>query len=316
MVEAVRALIVVVGPTASGKSALAVRLARRLGGEVVGADSAQVYRGLDAATGKPSEDLRREVPHHLLDVAEPGRDFSAGDYARLADAAIASIHAAGRRAVVAGGTGLYLRALLRGLAEMPPRDEELRSRLAAWEGRRGPGALHRVLAALDPASAARLAPADRQRIVRAVEVALRSGRRLSDLIAALPFGAERYASVKVGLTAPWPVLDARIAARVDAFFAAGLVEEVRGLLAAGVPRTANCFKALGYRETLEHLDGARGLGETVDLVKLNTRRYARRQMTWFRREAEVAWFETGGVPGEPPAGIEERVALWLRGKES
>ncbi len=311
MAEDRSSLIVVVGPTASGKSVLAARLARRLDGEIVGVDSAQVYRGLDAATAKPPRSLREEIPHHLIDVADPSCDFSAGDFARLAEAAIARIRSSGRRAVLVGGTGLYLTALLRGLAEMPPRDTALRAALLRREAARGEGSLHRMLASLDPDTAGRLAPRDRQRIVRALEVALRTGRPLSALITRRPFAAERYACVKVGLTMPRPALAARIDARVEAFFDAGLVEEARRLLDAGVPRTANCLKALGYREAVAHLSGGMTLAETVDLVKRNTRRYSKRQLTWFRREPGVIWFETGERPEERFADIESEVALRL-----
>jgi len=304
-------LIVVVGPTAVGKSALAAHLARRFGGEVIGVDSGQVYQGLDAATDKPPAALRSEIPHHLVDVADPRRDFSAGDFVRLAARAIDEIHGRRRRAVLAGGTGLYLRALLRGLAEMPPRHAGLRAALAIWERRRGEGSLHRMLTALDPAAAERLSPRDRQRIVRALEVALVAGRPLSRLVAESPFGEDRYRSVKIGLTAPWEILKPRIEARVGRFFALGLVEEVRRLIASGVPRSANCFKALGYREVLQHIDGARGLPETMTLVKANTRRYAKRQMTWFRREPDVIWFAVGEHPMERSDAIDEIVARRL-----
>jgi len=303
------ALIVVVGPTAAGKSDLALALARRFRGEVVGVDSAQVYRGLDAATGKPPAEARREIAHHLIDVADPGRDFSAGDFARLAEEAIRRIVASGRRPVLAGGTGLYLRALFRGLAELPRRDEALRSALRLWGGRRKAGALHAMLEAIDPVSAAALPPRDEQRIVRAIEVVLKSGQPLSGQIARSPFGGERFASIKIGLTAPRPVLVERIESRVEEFFRAGLVEEVRGLLAGGVPSGANCFKALGYREVLAHLRGEIDLPGTVALVKRNTRRYAKRQLTWFRREPEVVWFEFRVRPEECFAAIEEAVAL-------
>ncbi len=298
----------IVGPTATGKSDLAAHLARRLDGEIVGVDSVQVYRGLDAGTGKPPLSVRREIPHHLIDIADPGRDFSAGDYARLAERAIAEIVARGRRPILAGGTGLYLRALLRGLADMPPRQPRLRSALQRWGERRGEGSLHRMLRELDPITAARLSPRDGQRVVRAIEVALATGRPLSEEIATSPFGPDRFGAVKVGLKMPWGALTARIEARVDAFFERGIVEEVRGLLAAGVPPGANCFKALGYREVLRHLEGRTSLEETVALVKGNTRRYAKRQMTWFRREPGLIWYDVGERAEEIFADIEREIA--------
>lgn len=316
MAEPPPVLILVVGPTATGKTELAARLARRFGGEIVGADSIQVYRGLDAASGKPSLELRGEIPHHLVDTQDPSRDFSAGDFVRLASVAIAGIAARGRRPIVAGGTGLYIRALLRGLADLPGRHAELRRRLAAWEARRGERSLHRMLDVLDPSSAARLAPKDRQRVVRAVEVALLSGVPLSLQIAGRPFGRERYPCVKVGLEAPWSVLQPRIDRRVESFFSAGLVEEVRCLLDAGVSGKANCFKALGYREVLGHLRGGPDLDETMALVKANTRRYAKRQLTWFRREPGVRWFDAGGEPGDHCDEIEAYIAGRLKAEES
>ncbi len=316
MAENLPLLILVVGPTASGKSALAARLARSFGGEVIGADSVQVYRRLDAASDKPPMDLRREIPHHLIDVQDPAEDFSAGDYARRAAQAVEEIAARGRRPIVAGGTGLYVRALLRGLADMPGRDAGLRRGLARWESRRGIGSLHGMLQVLDPASAARLAPRDRQRIVRAVEVALISGRPLSEHIAEQPFGCEIYHCVKIGLSVPPAVLEQRIDERVERFFREGLVEEVRGLLGRGIPEGANCFKALGYREVLSHLAGELGIEDTVALVKANTRRYARRQLTWFRKEPGVRWFEAREPAADLHAAIETHVAERLRAEES
>lgn len=302
-------LVVIVGPTAAGKSDLALHIARRFQGEIVSVDSAQVYRGLDAATGKPKPPAREEIRHHLIDVADPRRDFSAGDFARLAERAIKEIRRAGKRPILAGGTGLYLRALLSGLADLPRRDAALRSALHRWSERRGEGSLHRMLAALDPAAASALPRRDAQRIVRAIEVVFTSGRPISRLIAARPFAAERFASMKIGFTARKELLAERIERRVEEFFDAGLVEEARGLLAAGVPATANCFKALGYREVLAHLRGEIDFAGTVALVKRNTRRYAKRQLTWFRREPGIVWFEFRERPEERFAEIGEAIAL-------
>lgn len=316
MAESSRTLIVIVGPTATGKSTLACRLALRFGGEIVGCDSAQVYRSFDAATAKPPRHVRERIPHHLIDVADPSHGFSAGDYARLAEAAVERIRARGARPILAGGTGLYLRAFLRGLADMPRRNERLRERLTALAERREEGYLHRILSEHDPVTAARLSPRDRQRIVRALEVILETGRPFSRIVEAAPFGEERYPTVKVGLTMTTSLLARRIETRVDEFFAAGLVEEVRDLLASGVPPSSNAFKALGYREVLEHLAGRLDLASTVALVKANTRRYARRQLTWFRREPGVVWFELGEEPEDSLDEIEAAVALRLTLKES
>jgi len=304
-----RDLIVVVGPTASGKSDLSIHLARRFSGEIVGVDSAQVYSGLDAATGKPHLQARDEIRHHLIDVAEPGRDFSAGDFARLAESAIGEIRRAGKRPILVGGTGLYLRALLRGLTDLPVRDAGLRSALRRWSSGRDERSLHRLLESLDPPAAAAIPPRDTQRIVRALEVFFVTGARFSALIASPPSPSDRFSSIKIGLTAPRDVLAGRIERRAESFFASGLVDEVRRLLAMGVPASANCFKALGYREVLAHLQGGIDLPGTVALVKRNTRRYAKRQMTWFRREPGVLWFEFREHPEERFADIEKAIAV-------
>lgn len=279
-----------VGPTAVGKSAFALEACERHAGEIVSVDSMQVYRGLDRATSKPTPAERARAPHHGVDLGEPGDDFSMGDFVRAAERAIAGIAARRRLPVLVGGTGLYLRALLRGMAAAPRRDPALRRRLLDRAERRGVGSLHRLLTRLDPATAARLGARDRQRLVRALEVRLATGRPLSAVLGDEPFGADRYDAIKIGLTMERPALNARIDARVDRFFDAGLVEEVQALLGAGRPPSANAFKALGYRETAAHLRGETDLETAKALTRRNTRRYAKRQMTWFRRETGVAWF--------------------------
>jgi tRNA dimethylallyltransferase len=284
-------LLVVVGPTAVGKSAFAVLASERFDGEIVGVDSMQVYRGLDRATAKPGAAERARVPHHGIDLAEPGEDFSLGDFVRHAEAAIASIRGRGRLPVLVGGTGLYLRGLLKGIVDLPRRDEALRARLRGLSMRRGAAGLHRLLARVDPAGARRVQPNDRQRLVRALEVYFAARRGLAELIDEAPFGTDRFATVKVGLSMARESLYRLIDARVDRFFAEGLVDEVRRLLEEGRAQSANAFKALGYRETLRHLKGELSLAGTIALTKRNTRRYAKRQWTWFRREEGVAWFE-------------------------
>src|SRR5262249_11988625 len=256
-------LLVVVGPTASGKSEVAAHLAETFGGEVVGCDSMQVYRGLDAGTGKPDAALRARVRHHLVDVADPARDFNLGDYVRLGEEAVDSILDAGRIPVIAGGTGLYLQGLLRGVFAGPRRDEALRARLLAVEARRGGLALHRMLRRRDPATAARLSPRDTQRIVRALEVGFLTGRPLSDHLAGeggpgspgspdeTPrprWGQDRWPTIKIGVRLPRELQIRAIEARVDRFLASGWAEEVRRLMESGLPEHANCWKALGYRE--------------------------------------------------------------------
>lgn len=284
-------LLIVVGPTAVGKSDFALLACERFGGEVVSVDSMQVYRGLDRGTSKPPPGVRRRVPHHGIDLADPGEDFSLGQFERSAAGAIAAIRARGRLPVLVGGTGLYLRGLLKGVVDAPRRDEALRARLRALQDRHGPGHLHRLLRRVDPPAARGLGPADAQRIVRALEVRFAGGERLSDLIRASPFGPDRYPAVKIGLSMERGTLYRLIDERVLQFYSSGLVEEVRGLLAAGVPESSNAFKALGYREAVEHLRGAIDRERAIALTQQNTRRYAKRQWTWFRKEEGVAWFE-------------------------
>jgi len=285
-----RPLLVVLGPTATGKSEFALLACKRFGGEVVSVDSMQVYRGLDRGTAKPGLEARRRTPHHGIDLADPGQDFSLGDFVRSARGAIASIQERGRLPVLVGGTGLYLRGLLKGIVEAPRRDAGLRARLVALAERHGAARLHRVLARVDPGAATRVRAGDRQRIVRALEVYFATRRGLSDRIRESPFGPDLYASVKIGLGMDRDALCKVIDARVARFFAEGLVEEAVRLRAAGCPDTANAFKALGYRETLRHLRGELSLEEAIALTRRNTRRYAKRQWTWFRKEEGVAWF--------------------------
>jgi tRNA dimethylallyltransferase len=290
-------LLVIAGPTGVGKSDLALALAERFGGEVVGADSMQVYRGLDAGTAKPSAEARRRVPHHLIDHRDPGRDYSAGDYVRDADAAIASISARGRLPVVAGGTGLYLRALLRGLVEAPRRDAGLRARLDRIAERRGPAALHRLLARRDPLAAARIGPRDRQRLVRAVEVALAGGQGLGALIDAHRFAHERYAAVRVGVDMDDALLRPRLERRVSGMLEGRrLVREVEALLESGVRLEANSLRALGYREVMAWRRGEIDEEEIAGLTLRRTHQYVKRQRTWFRREPGFRWFRLGAEP--------------------
>jgi tRNA dimethylallyltransferase len=284
-------ILVVVGPTAVGKSEFALQACMRLGGEILSVDSMQVYRGLDRATAKPDAAARRRVPHHGIDVADPGRDFSLGDFVRLAEGAIETIRGRGRLPVLVGGTGLYLRGVLKGIADAPPRDEALRARLRGVAARRGPGSLHRMLQRVDPEAASRLPARDRQRVARALEVFFTARRGLSDLLRAAPFGPDRFTAVKIGLSMDREILYRRIDARVIGFFRAGLLDEIRSVLQAGCPETANAFKALGYREALRHLRGEIPLQDAILLTQRNTRRYAKRQWTWFRREDEVVWFD-------------------------
>jgi tRNA dimethylallyltransferase len=280
-------LVVIAGPTASGKTALAVALARRVGGEIVNADSQQVYRGLDVGTAKPTAEERALAPHHLLDVVEPGEGMDAASFVALADAAIADITARGRLPIVAGGTGLYLRALLHGVVAAPGRDAALRARLEDEAARLGRPALHARLAAVDPEAAARIRPNDLVRVVRALEIAA-GGTRPSELHAAHAFQEDRYAARLLALDPPREALHARIDQRVSEMFAGGLLEEARGL-AARFGRALPQKLPIGYHEAIACVRGELDLAEAIRRVQVAHRRYARRQVIWLRRERGVEW---------------------------
>lgn len=288
-------LLVIAGPTASGKTALAVALARRLGGEIVNADSQQVYRGLDVGTAKPTAGERALARHHLLDVIEPGEGMDAARFAALADAAIADIAARGRLPIVAGGSGLYLRALLHGVVAAPGRDPALRARLEAEAARVGRPALHARLAAIDPEAAARIRPNDLVRIVRALEIAA-GGTRPSELHAAHAFQEDRYEARLVALDPPREALHARIDARVAEMFAGGLLAEARAL-AARLGGALPPKLPIGYDEAIACVRGELEVTEAIRRVQVAHRRYARRQVIWLRRERGVEWIA-------PPVDVE------------
>ncbi len=286
--------VAVVGPTATGKSALGVHLAETFGGEVVSCDSTAVYRGIDIGTDKPSDDDRRRVPHHLLDLAEPAEVYSAARFAGDAAATFEAIAARGHVPVLVGGTGFYVRALVRGLFPGPARDEDLRRRLDRVAVRRGVEALWRWLSRVDPESARRIQPRDRKRLVRALEVYLKTGRPLTDHFDETRSPIAGWRGLTLGLTLARTVLRERVAARVEAQFARGVVAEVARLLDAGVPRTAHALSGLVYRQVVEMLEGRRGEADTRELIVRENMRYARRQMIWFRTEPGVVWLEGGG----------------------
>ena len=301
------ALVVVLGPTAVGKSRVAVDLALRFGGEVVSGDSIQVYRGFDIGADKPSPEARRGVPHHLIDIVGPEVQFTAADFVREALAAARDIAGRGRLPVVAGGTGLYLKALLDGLFPGPGRDPAVRAALEAEAREKGLGALFRRLEAVDPDYARKVRDRDRVRIVRALEVHAATGRPISEHFrsTASPVGGRTV--VRLGLRLEREELRRRIEARVEGMFARGFVDEVRGLLERGVPDSAPAFRALGYGHVLRHLRGEIGRDEAAELTKADTRRYAKRQMTWFRKMDGVAWFSP-----DDRAGLEEHVRNGLQ----
>jgi tRNA dimethylallyltransferase len=287
-------LIAVAGPTASGKSALAMRLARERGGEIVSCDSQQVYRGLDIGTAKPSAAERAAVPHHLLDVAEPHEPFSAAEFARLGRAALGEIRARGRLPIVAGGTGLYLRALLHGLFEGPSRDEALRARLERLAARHGDLRLHRLLGRVDASAAGRIAPRDRVRVVRALEVYFRTGRPISgeQREGAEPLGGFRR--LVIGLDPGRTRLREAVVARTRRMMEEGLVAEVGSVIASGVPAEARPLRSIGYRQAVAVLRGEMTEAEAEAAIVTATMRFAKRQMTWFRhQEPGIRWFPDG-----------------------
>jgi tRNA dimethylallyltransferase len=300
-------LIVVVGPTASGKTALGAALAERLGGEVVSADAFAVYRGLDIGTAKPDLALRSLVRHHLLDVADPRERYSAGMFVRDADAAIADIRGRGRVPVVVGGTHFYVRALLHGLFPEPPKDPRLRQQLEVdWKA--DPAAVRARLCEIDPESAARIPAADRQRTLRALEVGLLAGRPMTAIWREHPRHGPRHAFLMLGLNPQKADLHARIALRVERMFAAGLVREVQRLLAAGVPTQAHALKAIGYRESCGVLEGTLTSAQAAEKATAATRHLAKRQMTWLRGESDVEWLpgDGDGLVAEALARVEAR----------
>jgi tRNA dimethylallyltransferase len=304
-------VLAVLGPTATGKSALGLGLARRCGGEIVSCDSTAVYRGIDIGTDKVPEVERRGIPHHLIDIVDPTDAYTAARYAADAAAAIRDIAARGRVPIVVGGTGLYYRALTRGLFPGPARDEAIRARLARIAERRGVVFLHAWVKRVDPDSALRIQPRDRKRLIRALEVYLLTGRPLTAHFAQTSSPIAGFDVVPVGLRLPAARIAARVAARVEQQFARGLISEVRGLLASGVPRTAHAFSGLVYRQVIEMLDGARDEAATRALIVQENRRYARRQLIWFRKEPNLMWFDGAG---EEPATI-AAVEHWLVGRD-
>jgi len=283
-------LVVVTGPTGVGKSALGVELAIRLGGEVISADAFAVYRGMDIGTDKPAASARARVPHHLVDVADPRECYSAGRFVREAERAIEDVRRRGGRPLLVGGTMFYVRALRYGLFPEPPKDPVLRAQLESeWE--RDPAAVRARLEALDPVAARRSAPGDRQRTLRALEVCLVAGTPMSQLWAASAGHAQRHAALMIALIRPREELRARIRARVERMFSAGLVEEVQRLLDEGVPPGAHAFKAIGYRQALGVVRGTWSVAEAREATVVATGRLAKRQMTWLRSEPEVEWLD-------------------------
>jgi tRNA dimethylallyltransferase len=309
-VQTERPVVAVVGPTASGKSDLGIALALRTGGEVINCDSVQVYSGIEIATAKVPVEERRGVPHHLIDFVPPGRTYTAADWARDALAKVDEVEARGRTALLVGGSGFYLRALREPFFEAPPTDAGLRRRLVLLRERRGAEHLHGLLSRLDPGRAAGLAPRDWSRVQRALELRLQTGERLSERMSRRPAPPPQAARLRVFvLDPPRAELYRRIDLRAEAHFRAGLVEEVRALLERGVPAEGSALGAHGYRRVVEHLRGVRTLESAIVQTKLDVRHYAKRQLTWFRREAGAEWVEGFGEDPAVQAEVARRLGL-------
>lgn len=296
-------LIAIVGPTGAGKSALALKIATTFRGEIVNCDSLQIYRGFDIGTAKTPAPQRRGIPHRLIDVVNPGEVYSAGDYARDARETIREISARQHLPILAGGTGFYLRALLDGLPELPERNEALRERLAARDRRR-PGSLHRILSRLDPAAASRIHARDTQKLFRALEIRLLTREPAPPSASAQPFGG--YRTLKIGLNPDRAVLYALLDARAKEMFRSGLLEEVNHLLETGHTGREKPFESIGYRQALEYVRGSLTLGQAIASTQLETRQYAKRQWTWFRRDPQIHWLSGFG---STPSVVEQCLGI-------
>jgi tRNA dimethylallyltransferase len=303
-------LVAVAGPTGSGKSDLAVAIATEFEGEVVNCDSLQVYRHFDLGTAKLAVGDRRGIPHHLIDILDPDEVFTAGEYARRARAVLASISKRGRLPIIAGGTGFYLRALLDGLFRGPVRDQSLRQRLADRERRR-PGSLHRILQRLDRAAAHRIHAHDVPKVMRALEVCVLMRRPLSELFGSGRDALRGYRALKIGLQPGRDALYRRLDERCRQMFEGGLRGEVERILALGFPADAKPFESHGYKQALELLRGELTLKEAIFYAQRNTRRYAKRQMTWFRQEQGMVWLAGFGEEPQIRAAALELVAGYL-----
>jgi tRNA dimethylallyltransferase len=301
-------LVAIVGPTASGKSALGIWLAQKVGGEVVACDSTQLYRGFDIGTAKPPLQERQGVPHHLIDVLGASEEATAGGYRERAIAVLNELKGRERLPIFTVGTGLYLRVLLEGLAEVPLRSEPLRDRLRARSIGKKQGYLHRVLKRLDPQTAKKIAPADEQKLLRAVEVCLLTKKPLSEVYQGGRKALEGWRAIKIGLQPKREALHKQVHARTDSMLAGGWLEEVRGLIKSGMEEKAKPFDFIGYKELRAVLAKEMELEEARAAIQQATRRYAKRQMTWFRREQGVHWLT--GFGGDTQ--VQEHALEWVR----
>ena len=300
-------LVAIVGPTASGKSALGIFLAKEFGGEVVACDSTQLYRGFDIGTAKPSAAERASVPHHLLDILDPTENSTAGGYRERAVAILGDLRKRQRIPIFTVGTGLYLRSLLEGLADLPLRSEELRDRLRASALEHGSGHLHEMLARLDATTAAQISPADEQKLIRAIEICLLTQKPLSQVHKAGRRPLTGWRVFKIGLQPERKALHERIHGRTEAMLRAGWLEEVLRLIDSGLPEDAKPFNFIGYRELRSHLRGKITLDAARAAIQQGTRQYAKRQLTWFRRERNLHW--VSGF-GDDPA-VQDATHRWL-----
>jgi tRNA dimethylallyltransferase len=299
-------LVTILGPTASGKTSLSLHLAEQLQGEIVSCDSVAVYRELEIGTAKPSPEERRRVPHHLIDIAAPNEVVTAGDYARAARQAIYAIHGRGRLPIVVGGTGLYLRALLEGLFSGPPRSDELRTRLRERAAERGPEYLHKLLRRLDPAAAKLIHANDVPKLIRALEVCVASRKPMTEMWRQGRDPLCGYRIVRVGLNPEREVLYQRINARARAMFPRGLIEETQALLQSYGPDVFP-LRSLGYKQAAQHLRGELAREEAIAAAQQGHRNYAKRQMTWFRRELDVHWWKGFGSDPE----VQQEILQWV-----
>ena len=288
-------LLVILGPTASGKSRLAMEIAGALDGEIVSSDSLQVYKHLDIGTAKPSLEERARAAHHLIDILEPDEEFNAGTFRREASSVIKSLSAAGKKIIVAGGTYLYVKALLSGLIEGLPADSGLRAALSKERLEHGTEHLYRRLVSIDPESASKIHPNDYIRTERALEVYELTGQKMSLLQSRHEFGVHNYEYVKIGINVQREELRRRIDERVDGMISAGLVDEVRGLRSMGYGPGLKPMQSIGYKEINAYIDGEIGLERAVELIKRDTKRFAKRQMTWLRADEEIHWLD---IPGD------------------
>lgn len=283
-------IIVICGPTGVGKTRVGIELAKKFGGEIVSADSQQVYKGLDIGTAKPSPEERSAVPHHLIDVVSPDQPFDVGQYVKLADDAINAIVKKGHVPFIVGGTGLYIKALCHGLVELPPRDDSYRTELIRLKEKYGANYLHKMLHDVDPEMAKILSPNDTTRLIRSLEVMYITGCSIRHFQKGHGFGKLRYNALKIGLMIDRAELYKHIDARVDKMLANGLLEETR-LLVERYGSNCQALKAVGYKEIVQ------GLPDVVEEIKRNTRHYAKRQLTWFRRDKEIHWFDPADLQG-------------------